>query len=424
MMLFWLIAACLIVAALLFVVPPLLRRTTTAVESVGHDALNVGVYRHQLAELEQDLANGVISQEQHDRSYVEIERRMLNDIAPQNSVSTEAPVNSAARVSALGVVILLPVVAVLLYRAIGSPIAMDDKAVAAVAEEAAQAQAAHPDTGKQVEAMITELAARVEQEPDNLEGWLMLARSYRYLKRHPEAAAAFEKSLPAMEGNAQLLADYADTLAMASNGALEGKPMQLIDKALQIDPTNVQSLWLKGTYQFETEDYAGALQSWRQLQRVVPPGSEESQVMATNIAEVEARLRAAGQNVPANDAPAVAVTPTGASVSGRVTLSENLQSKVAPGDTVFVFARAANGPRMPLAIVKKTAAELPLDFSLDASMAMMPDMSLANYKEVVIGARISKAGNAMAQSGDLEGLSPVVQVGATGLNIVVDRVVP
>lgn len=423
MMLFWLIAACLLVAALLFVLPPLLKRAWV-VDAVNHDELNVGVYRHQLAELEQDLANGVISQEQHDRSYVEIERRMLNDMAPLNTATSQAPVNHAARISALGVALLLPVVAIMLYRAIGSPIAMDDKAVAAVTEEAAQAQAAHPDTGKQVEAMIAELAARVEQEPDNLEGWLMLGRSYRYLKRHAEAAAAFEKSLPAMEGNAQLLADYADTLAMASNGELAGKPIALIDKALQIDPANVQSLWLKGTYQFESEDYAGALQSWRQLQRVVPPGSEEGQVMTTNIAEVEARLRAAGQNVPANNAPPVAAAPAVASVSGRVTLAAELQSQVAPGDTVFVFARAANGPRMPLAIVKKTAGELPLEFSLDASMAMMPDMSLANYKEVVIGARISKAGNAMAQSGDLEGLSPVVQVGATGLSIVVDRVVP
>lgn len=420
MMLFWVIAACLIVAALLFVVPPLLKRTVAA-PTVDHDHLNVSVYRDQLTELEKDLANGVISQEQHDRSRLEIERRMLSDVKPSDEGSKPAPLTAASRVSAIGIAVLLPVATLLIYRTIGTPIAMDEKAVEQVAAQ--EAESAHADTGKQVANMIAELQARLEQEPDNLEGWLMLARSYRFLKRHGEAAAAFEKALPVMEGNAQLLADYADTLAMSTNGDLSGRPIQLIDRALQADPTNVQALWLKGTHQYESQDYAGALQTWRRLQHIVPPGSEESQIMANNISEIESRMRTAGLTVPADDAP-IAAAPAVVGVSGRVMLAAELQGKVAPGDTVFVFARAANGPRIPLAIVKKPAAELPMEFSLDSSMAMMPDMSLANYKDVVIGARISKTGNAMAQSGDLEGLSPVVQVGATGLVVTIDRAVP
>jgi cytochrome c-type biogenesis protein CcmH len=320
--------------------------------------------------------------------------------------------------------VCIPVAAIGLYFLSGTPEAIEGRMpVVAQADDAQGTPADHPDTGKQVEAMIAQLAARLQAEPDNLEGWLMMARSLRFMRRHAEAADAFERAFPMMENNAELLADYADTLAMASGGNLNGKPIDLINRALQLDPRNIQALWLKGTHDLETENYDGALESWRRIQQLVPPGSEDAQAMANNVAEVESRMRASGLAIPAVQAlPAAAVAA--ANVSGRVKLDPALAAQVSPGDTLFIYARAATGPKMPLAILRKTAGDLPLEFRLDETMAMMPAMSLANYQDVVIGARISKDGKATAQSGDLQGQTEAIRVGSSDVDITINSVIP
>lgn len=422
MTVFWLVAICLTFAALLFVLPPLLRREPAA-EDIDHDRHNVTVYQNQLAELEQDLARGVINQEQHDRARTEIERRLLEDV-PGGATAVRAAVpQGGGRVAAGMIAIGLPAAALLIYALLGTPEAIEGRVPVADADAAAEG-VDHPDTGQQIEAMIEQLMVRLEAEPDNLEGWLMLARSLRFVRRHDQAADAFERALPIMTNNAELLADYADTLAMASGGNLDGKPIELINRALAADPRNIQALWLKGTHEFEKGDYVNALTSWRRIQQIVPPGSEDAQSMANNIAEVEARIRAAGMEVPAVEPLPAAVAAGPASVTGRVQLDPTLAAQANPNDTVFIFARAAQGPKMPLAILRKQVSELPVDFQLDETMAMMPAMSLANYREVVVGARISKSGNATPQSGDLQGQSENVQVGATGISITINSVVP
>lgn len=425
MTVFWLVAVCLTFAALLFVLPPLLRREPDA-EDLDHDRLNVGVYQNQLTELEQDLARGVISKEHYDRTRTEIERRLLEDVPNAAATSARAPsVPHGGRVAAGILAIGLPVAALLIYSLLGRPDAIEGRVPVADAGSAAVESAEHPDSGQQIEAMIEQLMVRLEAEPENLEGWLMLARSLRFVRRHNEAADAFERAMPIMANNAELLADYADTLAIANNSILEGKPIQIVERALSIDPRNVQALWLKGTYDFEKSDYVKALTSWRQIQQLVPPGSEDAQSMARNIAEVEARIRAAGQEVPAaQPLPATAVAAGPATVTGRVQLDPNLASQASGNDTVFIFARAAQGPKMPLAILRKQVSELPVEFQLDETMAMMPAMSLANYREVVVGARISKTGNATPQSGDLQGQSEIIQVGAKDVSITINSVVP
>jgi len=423
MTVFWLVAICLTFAALLFVLPPLLRREPAA-EDLDHDRLNITVYQNQLAELEQDLARGVITQEQHDRTRTEIERRLLEDVPGGGTAAARAAAaQGGGRVAAGVIAVGLPLAALLIYSMLGTPQAIDGRVPVADAGAAAES-VDHPDTGQQIEAMIEQLMMRLEAEPDNLEGWLMLARSLRFVRRHNEAAEAFERALPIMSNNAELLADYADTLAMANGGILDGKPIELIDRALVADPRNIQALWLKGTYEFEKGDYVNALSSWRRIQQLVPPGSEDAQSMANNVAEVEARIRAAGMEVPAAEPLPAAAAAGPATVTGRVQLDPSLAARADPSDTVFIFARAAQGPKMPLAILRKPVSELPIDFQLDETMAMMPAMSLANYREVVVGARISKSGTATPQSGDLQGQSETVQVGATDISITINSVVP
>lgn len=211
--------------------------------------------------------------------------------------------------------------------------------------------------------------------------------------------------------------------------------MELLVKALSIDPNHQKALWLAGTGLFERGDFAGAIEYWSHLRDILPPGSEDIEVMHANIAEAEnyRQRQLAGEfgKSPAQQAfpegqTAKAQTAAAGSVrvSGQVSISSELMARAAAGDTLFVFARAVNGPPMPLAIVRAKAGELPLEFSLDESMAMMPSMSMANYSQVVVGARISRSGNAMPQSGDLQGSSGAVAVGTEGLKIMIDTVVP
>lgn len=433
MVVFWIVVACLLVAALLFVLPPLLRSEKFSAPT-SHGVLNVSVYQDQLAELEQDLRNDTISQEQYDKARKEIEQRLLEDVSPAELSNASVASPQRSRMAPIVVAIFVPVFAGLLYKQLGQPGAIDPAApAAAVAENAGQQPANHSEVGAQIEAMVSGLEQRLAQNPDDAEGWLMLGRSYRFLRRHQEAAQAFERAMPMIEGNPDLLADYADTLAMSNNGNLDGKPLELIQKALQLDPVNEQALWLAGTAQYEKGNYQDALSYWRRLQQLIPPESESAQIMAANIAEAETLL--SGGGAPPKDASATngaavqgdeqAAAPAGnAVVSGVAKLDPKLADKVSPDDTLFIFARAAEGPRMPLAILKLQAKDLPVSFNLNDSMAMMPALALSNFKDVVVGARISKSGSATPQSGDLQGSTQVVKVGSDDLQVVINSAVP
>ena len=476
MTIFWLVALCLVAAALLFVLPPLLRQDDQA-QDVKHSELNITVYRSQLAELDADLTNNVISQDQYDRSRSELEKRLLQDSRLEAVGDKAFAPMVPARMTALFIAAIIPIFSIGFYKWRGMPEAIDPN-VRASATAALSGDAEHSDSGKQIEQMIAQLDARLKTNPDDIEGWLMLARSYQVVERqedaaktlqslrarlepalkdnpsdvtgwlilatayrmernHVKAAEAYRMVMPMVEANpsmvegklADLLTEFADTLAMANNGTLEGEPIKVIDQALATEPNHIRALWLKGTYEYDKANYPAALTYWRRIRSQVPPNSEEAKTMDGNIAEIESRMRASGLAVPAAEtsgASASSPTPsqTGAAkVAGSVQLSDALKASVAPSDTVFVYARAPSGSRMPLAIVRATAADLPLQFQLDESMAMAPGNSLANHAQVVVGARVSKSGNAMPQSGDLEGLSDVVNVGTVGITVVIDKTV-
>jgi cytochrome c-type biogenesis protein CcmH len=235
------------------------------------------------------------------------------------------------------------------------------------------------------------------------------------LDRFAEAAVAYANAVKRSPPDAQLLADYADALAMAQGRRLEGEPERLIAQALKIDPKNIKALALAGTAAFERQDFKGAIAQWRRILDIVPPDSDMADSIRDSIADAE---KLAGVVRP-QPAPARAAASVPGSVSGIVQLAPALAARVAPGDTVFVFARAAEGPRVPLAVLRKQAGELPAAFTLDDTMAMAAGMKLSDHPRVVVGARISKSGNAVPQPGDYEGLSAPVKVGATGVTVVI-----
>lgn len=429
MTLFWVVAACLIGAALLFVIPPLFVRRKADAE-IARSSMNISIYKNQLTELDTDLASGDVDQIHYDKSRQEIERRLLEDTA----IVEQAAVNSGKTLNIATTAVLVlavPLVAVSIYLQIGSPDAIDPATHVAAEADAGPHSQNGADMQAQIEGMVGKLAQRLQENPSDIEGWVMLGRSFSVLGRYDEAVKAYEKSVQFVGEDATLLSDYADALAMASGGNLEGKPTELLEKALTIEPQNQKVLWLLGTAHFERGDFVNAVALWKRLQQLIPAGSEDAQAMAANIAEAESyrerQLKGEFGAIPAAVAESVEAEPVAkaARISGTVTLSPALAARVAPGDTLFVFAKAVSGPPMPLAIIRTQAGSLPLEFTLDESQAMMPNMSLAKFDQVMVGARISKSGDAIAASGDLQGASKTpVAVGSTGLAIQIDTIVP
>ena len=244
---------------------------------------------------------------------------------------------------------------------------------------------------RQIVAMVESLAQRLKQHPDDADGWVLLAHSYQALERFPEAADAYAHADALMPNNPGLLADYADALAMAQGRRLAGAPAALIQRALAIDPKQKKALALAATVALEAHDLDASIAYWRRLAAELEPGSDEAHQVADVIAEVESAKRE-GKGAPADAskraasaqaAPSPAAAPTGVasaaagSITGRVDLNAALASKVALNDTVFIFARAAEGPRMPLAVLRVPAKDLPRDFSLDDSMSMAPGVKLS-----------------------------------------------
>jgi cytochrome c-type biogenesis protein CcmH len=301
------------------------------------------------------------------------------------------------------------------YLVVGAPLALDPSVRTAASNSGAEI------TFEQIEAMTQKLADRLKQQPDDVKGWTMLGRSYAVMGRHADAVPAFKQALALKPDDPNLLADYADALAVVNGRKLEGEPSKLIARALEIDPNNLKALSLAGTAAFLRKDFAGALRHWEKLAQVAPDSDFARQIQGG----IDEARRLAGGPVAGTQAqaPGTAAKPAAASVSGTVTLSKQLAGKAAPDDTVFVFARAAEGSRVPLAILRKQVKDLPLKFTLDDSMAMSPAAKLSGSPKVIVGARVSKSGGALAQPGDLQGLSPPVDVGSTGLAIEIGQVV-
>lgn len=282
---------------------------------------------------------------------------------------------------------------------------------------------------EQINAMVERLAQRLKDKPDDAEGWGMLGRSYVVLGRHPEAIPAYRRALALTPDDPALLADAADALAVVAGRKLDGEPLALVNKALKIAPDNLKALSLAGSAAFDRGDFAGAVKHWEHVLAVAPPDSPWLPRVRESIAEARAAgglppaPMAAAQPMPGAPAQPPAATAANASISGRVTLAAALRAKAAPEDTVFVYARAAEGPRMPLAIVRKQVKDLPFDFRLDDSLAMSPANKLSMHPQVIVSARVSKSGSAMPQPGDLAGDSTPQALGTQGLVIEIARVV-
>ncbi|MDP3616127.1 MAG: tetratricopeptide repeat protein, partial [Rubrivivax sp.] len=355
----------------------------------------------------------------------------------QQATSTARP--SRVLYLCLGVLVVGLAGAGYLYT--GAPQVVGKTSDQVVAELRASAPGASAETGQahtreQVEAMVVQLAERMQGRPDDAEGWLMLGRAQMMLGRMPEALLAYERLVKLRPDDANTLVDYADALAVNNGRTLEGEPLRLIERALKLEPDNLKALMLAGTAAFDREDHAVAVRYWDRVVSIGPADQEFVQMArdGANAARERGKLPPAAATAPVVPvAPVAQVAAPGApvaaalaasAVSGTVRLSPKLQALAAPEDMVFIFARPAEGSRMPLAIVRKQVKDLPVAFTLDDSTSMSPAARLSGAQHVIVGARISKSGQAMPQPGDLQSLSEPVKVGTTGLVLEISAQLP
>ncbi|MEP7298062.1 MAG: tetratricopeptide repeat protein [Burkholderiales bacterium] len=327
--------------------------------------------------------------------------------------SAPAPRPSLALLAVLSVGVIG--VAIAGYAWKGSPGLKPVTASAEAAQSSAEEQAAR----QQIEGMVSKLADRLKDKPDDATGWLMLGRSYTVLGRTDEAIAAYEKAVALRGNDATTLADYASAL-MAKNG--DGATPQsdaVVARALAADPGHLKALALAGMAAFERADYATAARHWEKMAERLPADSPDAPRLQASLDEARRR---GGLAAPAVAAASTKATVTGASITGTVTLAPALAAKASPTDTVFIFARAAQGSRMPLAVLRAQVKDLPMPYKLDDSMAMAPTAKLSGAAQVIVGARVSKSGNAIPQPGDLSGEAAPVAPGASGVAITIGSV--
>jgi cytochrome c-type biogenesis protein CcmH len=413
MTVFWSLAAVMILIALLFILPALFRSAKSDASGIDRDTLNVGVVRSQLAELDADLQSGRLSQDQYASARRDLEQELLTDLAGADPGRSKKP--RSGQWAALILIVGIPLLAAALYNQLGHK-----QIIPLLAQMEANPPPRTADsTGGRlsVEEMVTKLATRMRSQPDDMKGWVMLARSYTVLKRYDQAVDAYRNILRLGGNSPELLADYADALVMAADGRFTPESGELLQRALAAQPDNVKALWLAGHWKNQQGDTAAAIEYWQQAAALLPADGEDAAVIGQQIARAREQLGLPPQQ-PIQTASASGMqtaeatpAPAGATIQVEVSIDPQLATQVEPDDTVFIFARAAQGPRMPLAIVRKQARDLPLSVTLDDSLAMSPAMVLSKFTEVSVGARISRSGNAMPQSGDLQGSQSPVNVG-------------
>lgn len=408
---FFLLAALMTVAALALVVVPLLRRR----------GATAGPDMRALRALDQAQAAGVISAEEY-----AAKRAAL----PEVTTAAGAP-NRPAFVTVLLVALLLPLSAIVLYRTIGTPEALDPAALTAAAPGG--------EHGMSMDQAVAGLVAKLEQNPDDATGWALLGRAYQAMQRFAESRDALERARRLQPEDRDLQVEYAQALALASpEQRIDGESRRLLDEVVAADPNHQRALWLIGISEYQAQRYAEAIAIWERVLPQLPAGSNVARSIQDRIAEArrlgnlptpagEANASAAAASAdgsPSSPAPAQAAA-AGPRLTVEVSLDPALADRLAPDATLFVFARAAEGPPMPLAIQRLSAAQLPLTVTLDESNGMLPNMKLSMFPTIVVGARVSRSGQAIAQSGDLQTLSAPIEVTRTEpIVLKIDQVVP
>ena len=395
---FVLCAAVMTLIALAFIVVPLLRAHRHADPMASR----------RLA-LDRALASGAISTEEH--------AAKLAAVTPGLAIDANAlPVRSrSGYVALLLTVLLLPALAIVTYAHVGRPQAFD--------AAAPQPSAGDAGAGIEMDQAVAGLVTKLEQDPDDGKGWALLGRAYQSMQKSEQAMHAFKRARALLPDDPELMADYAQALVMAGGKSFSGEPKELLDRALTIQPDNQRALWLRGVAENQAGDHAASIATWTHLLGLLPPDSPVATSVQTQIEEARGKAgmpavvaAADTKSVDASNAPRLTVS---------LGIDPSIAAQVEPSMSVYVFARAVSGPPMPLAIQRLTVSQLPTTLTLDDSNGMLPNMKLSDFPQVVVGARISRSGDPIAQGGDWQTLSdPVETKRKDTIVLTIDQIIP
>ncbi len=419
---FWALTVLMLLVAIGIIVYPLLRsRGSTA---VAYRESNLGLYEEKLQELDTDLAEARIDQENYRIARQELDRELLDNVPVENTATASEQCTASAKrhpVLALVLAIFLPAFALLLYQDLGMH----------AGSNVVQVQTDQQQTPS-VEAMTAKLETYLQSNEGTVQEWRMLGRAYKHLKRYQDSAEAFGRALE-LQPDAQLMLEKAEAIALQNNEVFNDEARELVLQAKKLEPDNINVLWFAGVAEFQAEHYREAIDNLSQLATVANSDKDVDQSIRFYIEKARAALIAKGETVATVDnllkVDAVAdqtAAITGASIRVAVSVDAAVRARFSPGDAVFVYAKAAQGPKMPLAVQRLTLAQLPAEISLDDSMSMIDGMNLSAFPSVVVAARISRSGSAIAQSGDYIGEVQVADVNSANkiIDISIDRVVP
>ncbi len=400
---FWIISAILVLIALAFILPSLRNRNTV------HDATreqNIAIAQEQLADLEARFEQGEINQEDYESSRDEHEQALFNDLSISEINSSKSLANNTSKKSLVGsalILLLIPAITIPLYLKTGNlgfTKLLDSKQAAQQARNENVPMKA--DGTPDIDQMVAGLQKKMDANPDNAKGWYMLGRSYMVLKRYSEAAKAFESAYKLLPDSADTMLSLADALSMSSQGQLSGRPAELVNKAVKLEPQNITALWLSGMAARQQGNYLDAINQWKKVLPLIGNPDETIEVNRL-ISEAKSKLSPELQENLAKEVQ-VAVVDDNKRVTGikvSVSISNEMLTQASPDDLVFIYAKAMSGPPMPLAALRKQVKDLPIEAVLNDDMAMMPNLKLSGFSEVVVGARVSKSGRPIAENGDL-----------------------
>ena len=423
MMIFWLISICMLLLALLIVLLPLVRKHKKT-SIIPRKEINISIHKEHLQELKNEVHAGNLGREDFENAMQELEHELIQDVAiNEGKKGTDYMKRSTWTIVIIA--ILMPVFVIGLYLRLG-----DVDVIKARSNEIPQ-QAANGEAHS-IEDMVERLRNRLQTQPDDVRGWQMLGRSYVVINRFDDAVKAYRKVYELGGGDDPgFLADFSEALVLANDNRFTDETLAMLSRSLKADPDEPKALWLSGFAALEQGNNTEALQHWERLLPLLPPGGEDVVTLQQHINQIKQDMglpTTSESTVALNDKNTASMPEqrSAAEVNVDVSLDTGLAGKTGPGDTVFIFAKAAQGPPMPLAILRKQVKDLPLKATLDDSMAMSPAMKLSSFNEIIIGARISKSGNAMPQSGDLQGLSNTVSLNEVSgaVKIIINQVVP
>ena len=384
-MTFWIVVAALLAVALIILILPILRQP---VDQTGSDRQqqNIQIAREKKLILEGQLSQNEVSQSEYDSALLDLQTSLALDLEQGDQVVEQQP----GKWAVVFLFVLVPVLSIAMYLNLGEYRVIDNPQLAQAAQRP-QAQ----NQNMSIEEMLERVKQRLQDNPEDAQGWFIMGRTYLSLQKIDEAVTAFQRTYDLVGDEPGVMFTLADALALQNKGSMAGDPTELVRRGLEISPQDPTGLWLAGLAAEQRQEYKLAHASWSAMLPLIAEDAESS-------AEVRRLLGVLEQRDPSIEAVASAppaVAPV--SITLSVDLDAGLRDNVTAQDAVFIYAKAMQGPPMPLAVKRLTVGDLPISISLSDSDAMMPNMKLSSFDQVIVGARVSKSGNPVAQPGDL-----------------------